>query len=289
MGVNIDNELRMIQLLGFTEEENKKDKHGNILNVLDGNGNCVGTITRTYVPDLAVWNSVSCNTYSGRQSDGIFTISKICDCSSQTIVNFGGKYVDEYSEYNILTIRNNDFTIGFGLFDFSDGAPVDKIDAERQKEYCDRSNYGFYLNYHAPMRDENGTFRDEWLIFANSPDKPNNQTYEYYIEGKNIKVCLGGRVRDGKTEYYCFNSTDPTKNKEGSLDQSVEELAKNDINGMAFFNKMREIINAIVPFKVPDVLSSLITGEEIEKYGLHPYFEQKDIAKSAEASVHIRN
>ena len=145
-----------------------------------------------------------------------------------------------------LTAEKDDEFIGFGLFDFSGGtSKKDKEDRKKEKKFCEYTRNGFFLHYKLGDREEK-------LIFSNMEKDANHLDtfYAHLVQEKGIKVACREHREDAET------------------------IAKNDVNGVAFFKKFRERLNEIFPDS-SDVLSLFISNEEIEKYGLSIYLEPK--------------
>ena len=170
----------------------------------------------------------------------------------------GSGYIGpRYNNYNILLnlydlptyrleVKKDDEFIGFGLFDFTGTGPKKEEERRKGKKFCSLGEYGFYLKY-----EKDG--RKEELFFSNMAEDSNHPTtaYSHLIQGGNgINVVL-------------------RKNRE-----DIQTIARNDLYGMQFFDRVRERLKEIFP-DVDDVFSLLISNEEIEKYGLSIYIEPK--------------
>ena len=143
-----------------------------------------------------------------------------------------------------LKIKNKDGdSLSLGFFDYTLN-PSKKYKRDPLIEKI--TERGFYLSYKTKCENEK-------LIYSNMSDKPGHESsYIHLKNGKGISL-------------PCCND--------------IETAAKNDVEGIEFFKKMRERLNELLPYE-GDVLSFVISNEEIKKYGLSIYIEPKKSKKS---------
>ena len=242
--LNLDKELKLINLLGYKIKKIDYDDSEQTISIYSKDNVEGGHINVTKLPNGKNMNQVVIDQYGSK--------TYCCDWVSgiQGALYFNiDKYHGMLNIYDFpcdrLLITKDKFSVGFGLFDFTcNNSKKTKEDIENEKKYCSDAKYGFYLHFSS----DNGT--TEYLLFSNMKQDQQHKNKTY--------------IHSSITESIAVKNT--------TLD--IENIAKNDTNGMEFFNKMRELLNSIIPCE-EDIFTFLISNEEIEKYGLSVYIEPK--------------
>lgn len=243
--LNLEKEKKACDLFGYTIGKAQDNESRQTFPLLNKTGQRKGEISIGQLPNGMYMNQV------------------VIDGSDIDFNNFFSEYwhlynIGKYRDYDVclnlyglpyyrLTAQKDGEFIGFGLFDFSGGtSKKDKEELKEEKKFCKYTRNGFFLHYKLGDREEK-------LIFSNMEKDANHLDtfYAHLVQEKGIKVACREHREDALT------------------------IAKNDVNGMAFFKKFRERLNEIFPDS-SDVLSLFISNEEIAKYGLAIYIEPKE-------------
>lgn len=234
--INLEKEERTCSLFGYKIGKLEKDEGKQEVPILTKNGVRDGTLHITQLSNGMYMNQVVIYGYNANISftEWVLGNMRFHYNNYDGIINLCGM-----PSYRLSVKKDREF-IGFGLFDFTGGG---SNKTEEEKEFCALADCGFYIQHSL------GNQKEE-LLFSNMEKDANHPktSYAHLHQGKGINVSSKNHRED------------------------IETIAKNDINAMAFFEKIKNRLNEIFP-EAGDVFSLLISDEEIKKYGLSIYLE----------------
>ena len=256
--INIDKEKTIVSLLGCEIDESEIIEGEKKPSIYRGKRD-VGSLVIDNLSNGSFMNQVNID------YDDVYICDWVCRMFPYNNFRVGG-YSCTLNLFDLpsdrLSISKDDFSLGFGLFDFTDSSERKKAGSK----YCNHTSYGFYLHCKSNKIDQ-------ILVLSNMEKDPSHEIkkYAYFDRYKRI----GTRVTSSIDDNNILHIERKNGNNVEKIDsnQSFETIVKDDVEGMKFFNEMRDLLNNIFPCE--DVLSTLISNDEIEKYGLSVYIEPK--------------
>lgn len=263
---NLDVETKFFRYFGYSvdsEKINHNSDNGKYVNVYDENNTEIGSIlissldAGNYMKRILVGDSTSrfeCTYWNFRRTGNF----KFTYDGYSGYINMFEEPSDDNGLIDRLKMEKDGKSISFGFFYFSSKDDKDNV-------YRNITNSGFYLHY-----STSGC--DEYIVLSNmeQDEKHPNKVYAHYKNGLGL-IAISSPTDSSllhierKKEKY---------NQVGVINQTVTGIATDDYDGMAFFDRMKGLINSIFPYD-GDIMESLITEDEIQKYGLTPYFGVK--------------
>lgn len=284
---NLEKEKRLIELLGYSL---LGPDGSNRWIILDENQNQVGHIQYKKM-------------YNGNSKKGYSKIFGYHTVINSSNIIYTSKRNNNDKEGNVIT--NTDFDYSFDIK--RDNQEIDHVEintGDIPSLYIWSKKYGFlefkiddkglYLAFKRKTEQLN---IEELLIYRNTNEYYDKKKYVYQETSCDKVMDLSEHTNKGKTikeisgtKRYCEDQLEVSEKiwvdgeeiaaHEYSTNDTVEEMAIKDGNGIDCFNRFRLLINQLIPFN-EDVISAIVSDENIRQYNLSIFFPdyEKKISK----------